>query len=74
MAGYAAVKLGYEKLGFMGGIAVPSVVSYGAGYAAGANDAAKELNKRVSLSFGYAGMSAAKSGNKSYLDMSLIIK
>lgn len=58
MAGYAAVKLGYEKLGFMGGIAVPSVVSYGAGYAAGANDAAKELNKRVSLSFGYAGIFA----------------
>ena len=27
MAGYAAVKLGYTKLGFLGGMAVPAVVS-----------------------------------------------
>ncbi|MBR5379402.1 MAG: BMP family ABC transporter substrate-binding protein, partial [Clostridia bacterium] len=29
MAGYAAVKLGYTKLGFLGGMAVPAVVRYG---------------------------------------------
>ena len=29
MAGYAAVKMGYTKLGFLGGMAVPAVVRYG---------------------------------------------
>lgn len=42
-AGYAAVKDGYRKLGFMGGVAVPAVVRFGYGYLEGANDAAKEL-------------------------------
>jgi basic membrane protein A len=44
MAGYAAVKLGYKHLGFLGGMAVPAVIRYGYGYVQGANDAAKELN------------------------------
>ena len=35
MAGYAAVKLGYTKLGFLGGMAVPAVIRYGYGYRAG---------------------------------------
>ena len=43
MAGYAAVKLGYRKLGFLGGQAVPAVMRYGFGYVQGINDAAKEL-------------------------------
>lgn len=43
LAGYAAVKDGYKKLGFMGGIAVPAVVRYGYGYIQGADAAAKEL-------------------------------
>ena len=34
MAGYAAVKLGYKNLGFLGGMAVPAVVRYGYGFAA----------------------------------------
>lgn len=42
-AGYAAVKDGYTKLGFLGGMAVPAVVRFGYGYVQGANDAAKEL-------------------------------
>ena len=29
MAGYAAVKMGYKKLGFLGGMAVPAVIRYG---------------------------------------------
>jgi len=43
MAGYAAVKLGYKKLGFLGGMAVPAVVRYGYGFVQGAEAAAKEL-------------------------------
>ncbi|MBR2825045.1 MAG: BMP family ABC transporter substrate-binding protein [Solobacterium sp.] len=42
MAGYAAVKLGYKKLGFLGGMAVPAVIRYGFGFVQGAEAAAKE--------------------------------
>ena len=42
MAGYAAVKLGYTKLGFLGGMAVPAVIRYGFGYVQGADAAAAE--------------------------------
>src|SRR5574344_604608 len=40
MAGYAAVKEGYTKLAFLGGMAVPAVVRYGYGFVQGANAAA----------------------------------
>ena len=43
MAGYAAVKLGYTHLGFLGGMAVPAVVRYGYGFVQGVNAAAEEL-------------------------------
>jgi basic membrane protein A len=43
MAGYAAVKLGYKKLGYLGGMAVPAVVRYGYGFVQGADAAAAEL-------------------------------
>ena len=43
MAGYAAVKLGYKHLGFLGGMAVPAVVRYGFGFVQGADAAAAEL-------------------------------
>ncbi|MDF2541176.1 MAG: family transporter substrate-binding protein [Herbinix sp.] len=43
LAGYAAVKEGYTKLGFMGGMAVPAVIRFGYGYVQGADYAAKEL-------------------------------
>jgi len=42
-AGYAAVKDGYKKLGFLGGMAVPAVVRYGFGFVQGADAAAAEL-------------------------------
>ena len=44
LAGYAAVKDGYTKLGFMGGMAVPAVVRYGYGFVQGANYAATEMS------------------------------
>lgn len=39
MAGYAAVKLGYKHLGFLGGMSVPAVTRFGYGYVQGINDA-----------------------------------
>ena len=53
MAGYAAVKLGYEKLGFLGGMAVPAVVRYGYGFVQGADDAARELGKTDAVDIKY---------------------
>ena len=43
MAGYAAVKLGYKHLGFLGGMAVPAVIRYGFGFVQGVDAAAVEL-------------------------------
>ena len=43
MAGYAAVKLGYKNLGFLGGMAVPAVQRYGYGFVQGVDAAAAEL-------------------------------
>ena len=53
MAGYAAVKLGYTKLGFLGGMAVPAVIRFGYGYVQGADAAAKELNKTIDIKYAY---------------------
>ena len=55
LAGYAAVKEGYRKLGFMGGVAVPAVIKYGFGFVDGANYAAKELGEKVEVKFNYTG-------------------
>ena len=55
MAGYAAVKLGYTKLGFLGGMAVPAVIRYGYGFVQGANAAADELGVDVELKYVYGG-------------------
>ncbi|MBQ6150653.1 MAG: BMP family ABC transporter substrate-binding protein [Mogibacterium sp.] len=54
MAGYAAVKLGYTKLGFLGGMAVPAVQRYGGGFVQGADAAADELGKTdVEIKYAY---------------------
>ena len=44
MAGYAAVKLGYKHLGYLGGMAVPAVQRFGYGFLQGVDAAAAELN------------------------------
>lgn len=55
MAGYAAVKLGYTHLGFMGGSAVPAVVRYGYGFVQGVDAAAGELGLTdVTVEYAYA--------------------
>ena len=53
MAGYAAVKLGYTKLGFLGGMAVPAVVRYGYGFVQGADAAAAELGITIDVKYAY---------------------
>ncbi len=53
MAGYAAVKLGYTKLGFLGGMAVPAVIRYGYGFVQGADAAAAEDNVDVEINYAY---------------------
>jgi basic membrane protein A and related proteins len=56
LAGYAAVKGGYTKLGFVGGIAVPAVIRYGYGFIQGADYAARELGvKSVAIKYHYSG-------------------
>ena len=55
MAGYAAVKLGYTKLGFLGGMAVPAVIRYGSGFVQGANAAAVELDTQIEINYVYGG-------------------
>ena len=55
-AGYAAVKDGYSKLGFLGGMAVPAVVRFGYGFVQGVNDAALELGieKDIDVKYWYS--------------------
>ena len=53
MAGYAAVKLGYTHLGFLGGMAVPAVQRYGYGFIQGADAAAVELGNGADVTVEY---------------------
>ena len=56
LAGYAAVKDGYTKLGFMGGMAVPAVIKFGYGFVQGAEDAAKEMGiAEITMNYHYTG-------------------
>ena len=56
MAGYAAVKLGYKNLGFLGGMSVPAVVRYGYGFVQGVDAAAADLGLTdVKVNYIYGG-------------------
>ena len=70
MAGYAAVKLGYTHLGFLGGMAVPAVVRYGFGYVQGINAAAEELNiaDQVSVEYVYGNQFYGDADITAYMD------
>ena len=60
LAGYAAVKDGYTKLGFLGGMAVPAVIRYGYGFAEGADYAANEMGvDGIEIMYNYTGAFAA---------------
>ena len=58
LAGYAAVKEGYTKLGFLGGMAVPAVIRYGYGFIQGADAAAAEMKVDVEINYTYGGQFA----------------
>ena len=66
LAGYAVVKDGYTKLGFLGGMAVPAVIRYGYGYVQGADAAAQELGINVQMNYYY--------GNQFYGDEKITAK
>ena len=55
LAGYAAVKDGFTKLGFSGGGGGtnPACCRFGYGYVQGANDAAKELGTTVEMNYSW---------------------
>ena len=69
MAGYAAVKLGYKQLGFLGGMAVPAVVRYGYGFVQGADAAAAELGlKDVTMKYVYGNQFYGDADITAYMD------
>ena len=70
MAGYAAVKLGYTHLGFLGGMAVPAVIRYGYGFVQGCNAAAVELGKEkeVTVEYVYGGQFYGDADITAYMD------
>ena len=69
MAGYAAVKLGYTKLGYLGGMAVPAVVRYGYGFVQGADAAAAELGLTdVEIKYVYGNQFYGDSDITAYMD------
>lgn len=59
LAGYAAVKDGNTKLGFLGGMAVPAVIRFGLGYVQGIDAAAKDLGIECEVKYNYTGAFAA---------------
>ena len=69
MAGYAAVKLGFKKLGFLGGMAVPAVVRYGYGFVQGADAAAAELGLTdVAVNYAYGNQFYGDADITAYMD------
>jgi bmp family protein len=54
MAGYAAVKDGFTKLGFLGEFEAENYSNYGYGFVQGASDAAAQTNTHIDLTFSYA--------------------
>jgi basic membrane protein A len=70
MAGYAAVKMGYEHLGFLGGMAVPAVIRFGYGFVQGADAAAVELGKadKVTVEYVYGNQFYGDPDITAYMD------
>ncbi len=70
LAGYAAVKMGYKHLGFLGGMAVPAVVRYGYGFVQGVDSAAKELGiaKDVKVEYVYGNQFYGDPDITAYMD------
>ncbi|MCQ2558993.1 MAG: BMP family ABC transporter substrate-binding protein, partial [Oscillospiraceae bacterium] len=69
MAGYAAVSMGYTKLGFLGGMAVPAVVRYGFGFVQGADAAAAATGAEgVEIKYAYGNQFFGDADITAYMD------
>ena len=70
MAGYAAVKLGYKHLGFLGGMAVPAVIRFGYGFVQGVNAAAVEMGiaDQVAVEYVYGNQFYGDADITAYMD------
>lgn len=68
MAGYAAVKMGYTHLGFLGGMAVPAVVRYGYGFVQGADAAAAKIGTTATVEYVYGNAFAGDADITAYMD------
>lgn len=70
MAGYAAVKLGYKHLGFLGGMSVPAVTRFGYGFVQGVDAAAVELGiaKDVAVEYVCGGQFYGDADITAYMD------
>ncbi len=70
MAGYAAVRLGYRHLGFLGGMALPAVIRYGYGFVQGADTAAVELGiaNEVTVEYVYGNQFYGDADITAYMD------
>ena len=53
LAGYAAVREGYTRLGFLGGKEIAPVQRYGSGFIQGAEYAAMEMEREITLKYQY---------------------
>ncbi len=67
MAGYAAVKEGFTKLAFLGGMSVPAVVRYGYGYVQGCDAAAG--GKEISIKYAYGNQFFGDADIKAFTDV-----
>lgn len=67
LAGYAAVKEGFRKLGFLGGQEYESIIRYGYGYIQGADDAANELGEHIDIDYVYGGQFFGDSDIHNYI-------
>ena len=68
LAGYSAVKEGYRKLGYLGGMASAPVIRFGYGYVQGADAAAKELTESIEIQHVYGGQFFGDSEIYKYID------
>ncbi len=68
MAGYAAVKLGYTHLGYLGGSAVPAVQRFGYGFVQGADAAAVETGADVTVEYVYGNQFRGDADITAYMD------
>ena len=68
LAGYGAVKDGFRKLGYLGGMPSSAVIRFGYGYVQGVDQAAKEEEAEVELQYVYGGQFFGDSEIHKYID------